>query len=116
MRRLVIILLLFVVPFQGAWAGAARYCLEGDGGGQPHFGHHLHIDVGDDESAFPKSPVHGDCVACHLVSMHAVFASGLSLIGAMPLSTIKFPPIWRPFESRPAAVPERPKWHRLANQ
>lgn len=114
MRRLFIVLLLLVVPFQGAWAGAARYCLDGDSGGAPHFGHHLHIDVGSDEKASPKSPVHGDCVVCHLVSMHAVFGSGVLLTGATPLSALKYPPIWQPFESRPAAVPERPKWNRLA--
>ncbi|WP_345245050.1 heavy metal resistance regulator [Pigmentiphaga soli] len=113
-RALVILLLVLAVPFQGAWSAAARYCVDGDGAAQTHFGHHTHIDIGDDGHGAAKQPVHGDCVACHFVSMHAVFADTAMPMTDMAVAAIRFAPLHDAFESRPAAVPERPKWPRLA--
>lgn len=114
MRRLFIILLLFVVPFQGAWAGAARYCVDGDDAGRTHFGHHIHIDVGDEERTPSKKVVHGDCLACHLVSMHAVFLDVAMPTTEASVKVVAFLPIRDDFESCPASTPERPNWACLA--
>jgi hypothetical protein len=44
MRRWIAILLMIVLPLQLSWAVAANYCLDEQGAGVAHFGHHVHLD------------------------------------------------------------------------
>lgn len=68
MRRVLLILLLVIVPFQLAWAAAGDYCQHESGSAGRHFGHHSHQHQGNEDKSPNKSKaakVHADCGACH---------------------------------------------------
>lgn len=91
MRRWVIALLLFVVPFQIVWGAAAPFCAhEAGASAKTHFGHHVHEhqaggetgsaadDAGDTSGGF-----HADCESCHL-GCSAFLPALPSALGAPP--------------------------------
>jgi hypothetical protein len=45
-KKLFVILLLVILPFQLAWAGAGVYCQHETGKAAQHFGHHEHQHTG----------------------------------------------------------------------
>ncbi len=68
MKKLLLILLLAIVPFQFAWAAAGVYCQHENGAASQHFGHHAHQHHGKSDGADSKtkaSKVHLDCSSCH---------------------------------------------------
>ncbi len=72
MRKVLLILLLFALPFQYSWAAAAAYCQHGTTHAT-HFGHHSHQHVAQAGEAADKSEekakmaaLDDDCGYCHL--------------------------------------------------
>jgi len=83
MRRLFLILLLFAMPFQAAWAAGAAYCTHNEK--TMHPGHHTHkhasstassssSSASSQDDASPSDPCN-DCDACHHLSASAVLSS-----------------------------------------
>jgi hypothetical protein len=76
MRRWLLVFLLFVLPLQFAWAGAAGYCQHEQEAKAWHLGHHSHEHAdpqdataapdADGDTAAPLGLDHGDCSVCHL--------------------------------------------------
>ncbi|ATQ77150.1 hypothetical protein CR152_23500 [Massilia violaceinigra] len=112
MRRLLIILLLFVFPLQVSWAAASAYCGHEPAATVAHPGHHQHAP---DNHADPDDSPFGfdiDCGDCHFTSVGITGTSGdgnvppptsyADAADAACLATL-----------RPAR-PERPKWQRAA--
>jgi hypothetical protein len=67
-KKLLLILLLAIVPFQFAWAAAGVYCQHENGAAAQHFGHHAHQHQGKSDSADGKTKsgkIHLDCSSCH---------------------------------------------------
>lgn len=90
-KTLLILLLLFVVPFQISWAAAAAYCSHDDGQ-RSHFGHHVHVHqaqpgldgdsdetAGETERKSKPAKQHHDCSVCQFSAQAALPAltSGL---------------------------------------
>lgn len=78
MRRLCLLLLLFVLPFQSVWGVAVPYCAhETQPSASKHFGHHEHQHQADDAAtapaddggAVPGGAYDVDCAICHLGSV-----------------------------------------------
>ncbi len=77
-KKLLIILLLTILPFQFSWAAAAVYCEHGQlPSTATHFGHHEHqfdADYHEKNGDGDLSKVHGDCGYCHAAALQAFFA------------------------------------------
>lgn len=117
MRRVLVILMLSLLPFQSVWGAAASYCQHEQGAGVRHFGHHVHKHQGkvleaSGESTPDKKSIAGDddpdCASCHLTFVSPVmhtavwFSSELAEPMLAPLSSEQPPYI-------PNAI-ERPNW------
>jgi hypothetical protein len=71
MHRFILIVLMFLVPFQWTWAAAANVCQHETGGA--HFGHHEHQHeasspgsvLDTEENDARALSVHPDCKVCH---------------------------------------------------
>lgn len=113
MRRWLIVLVLFVMPFQMVWAAAAPYCAhEAAAADAAHFGHHEHRHHGGakaaaaaDEAATPFG-ADADCGACQ-------FGASVSLpAAALVVAVLPHPPVSRArpprYDSHVPAGPERP--------
>jgi len=110
MRRWFLILILFVMPTQFAWALAGDFCEHESGKAAHHFGHHDHEHQVDSKGDPSKSPQNtdNDCSTC--LAGHVV-APPLSML---PLSLIAAPiphgPVDQLATSAPLSLPERPNW------
>lgn len=119
MRRLLVILMMVVLPFQLSWAAAATYCQHESSSVVSHYGHHVHKHLSDPGDAEPdtsrsKLLLDSDCTVCHLggvgivsmpsFSLPAVIAKADTARGIIPLLT-----------STRHDRPERPKWTRAAS-
>ncbi len=110
MRRLFVILLIVLVPFQASWGASARYCEhESEQAVSSHFGHHKHIHMGEDSGKSDAGWSHADCMACHLVASHAVFSAVAFVAASSAAFVLSGLPHWSPLPS-PVFQPERPQW------
>ena len=73
MRRLFIVFMLVLLPFQFVWGSAAQYCThESSSQSSAHFGHHSHTHRGSDEASkasgagVSQGTFDYDCASCHL--------------------------------------------------
>lgn len=115
-KKLLLILLLTILPFQSTWAMAAVYC-QHEASKTSHYGHHGHehqaqSDDDGDGAGNSKLSKHGDCEVCH----HAVQASapaGEALLTAVPVAAFT-PPGALHYHSFIADGPPRPNWLRRA--
>lgn len=117
MRRWLMILLLFAMPFQSSWAAAAGYCQHESSAEASHFGHHKHqhasgAGASAQDADAPSDPLLGspdnDCLACH-----ACTAQPLSNPGNLPAmggSPERPQALTEPYRSHVAGVPTRPAW------
>ena len=118
MRRSLIIVLLFWLPFQFAWGAAASYCQHEQGSGVSHFGHHSHTHQGkvlpssgestpDKKTALADEDL--DCDYCHLNCAQPLVAVSLGLNVEMGPHA---PPSVASDGHSPhvPALIERPKW------
>lgn len=133
MRRLFLIFLVVILPFQFAWAGAAAYCQhEETVRGAGHFGHHEHrhqntgSTASNEVSSEPgqdrahqqvdtkdKLTIDSDCGICHIASVPFACAAQTSTGIVARADAAPFHPPMR-FASHSATAPDRPQWPRLA--
>ena len=71
MRRLLVIAMMLLLPFQSTWAVAASVCAH-ETGKVSHFGHHEHqhqtadaAAPGDHDAGAQPGSYHADCGVCH---------------------------------------------------
>jgi len=111
MKRLVVLLLMFVLPLQISWAVAGSYCTHEQSSATQHFGHHAHVhqahpDDGDSQSALKDHP---DCSSCHAVTFSVL--DGCMKLVALSRSGEGLPGLISVLPSVPPGEPERPKWY-----
>lgn len=87
MKKLLLIVLLVLVPFQISWAMAGDYCQHENGPVAAHFGHHAHhhqskADQPDSKNTAKLNKMHSDCGSCHT----SLLALLLELDGSPSLS------------------------------
>lgn len=108
MRRWLALFLLVLMPLLSTWSVASAYCGDEDSGGRSqHLSHHVDGHHGDKAAG----SVDADCDHCHSPG-----ATLLSLQGSDRAATPDLQPRWTDVALRapPVALPERPKWSRLA--
>lgn len=110
--RVVLVMLLFIVPFQAAYALAANYCAH-EPDAAWHFGHHQHKHAqGDtpDDHATGKLAAgdHADCVGCHVASVGLLVAQTITLNMSPAAISVAREPL--DVHSLPPPRPERPQW------
>ncbi len=121
MRRWLMILLLFAMPFQLSWAAAAGYCQHESNAGASHFGHHEHHhvavasapaqDTDAPAESLPGSP-DNDCLACHTCTVQPLSDATSVAVTAGPAAR---PPAFTEFyRSHVGGVPTRPAWPAFA--
>jgi hypothetical protein len=113
-RRLVYIIAA-IIALQFSWTAVSAYCTHETGKAAQHFGHHQHVEDGDEvpfaskdaPSVVKKFAVHAHCASCH----HATVAIGtwqaplyLHWTSAAPTGDVV------PLTSIYTSPPERPQW------
>jgi hypothetical protein len=116
-RRLIVILMLSLLPFQFVWGAAASYCQHEQGAGVSHFGHHVHkhqgkaLKAAGESTPDNKNTAAGDdpdCATCHLSCVSPMMHTAVwfsSELGEPMLAT--------PSGEQPPYIPnaiERPNW------
>lgn len=132
MRRICVIVLLALLPFQFSWSAVASYCDHETQVGAGHFGHHVHqhhADTGldidpastsdevDDTSVVAKTDkslgaTDLDCGHCHgycSVMLSAPPGAPLVFAAARPKTSLT-----EGGATRVPTQPERPQWSQLA--
>lgn len=109
MKRLVLVLLMFLLPVQIAWAAAGPYCAHEQAAGSWHFGHHFHAHQpqSDDGSSQPPLKLHPDCSSCYTGAV-GILEVGIPIVDHLQASLVCPQPVLR--LPAPPAEPERPKW------
>jgi len=108
MKRLLLIFLLAILPYQSSWAAAAGYCEHGGAASADHFGHHAHqidADYHAQNTDADLGSIHADCGYCHAAALPAA-------IPAPPLAVAIFPPrLWldAPALRYASRIPEGPR-------
>jgi hypothetical protein len=113
-KKLILIFLLALLPFQFSWAAAAAYC-EHEQEPVSHFGHHGHQhQASQDEADQQDSPfkVHPDCGYCHLASQASFATAELPAVSLDRL--MYFDPYRLAFSSFIADGPRKPNRHPVA--
>lgn len=110
MKKVLLIMLLVLVPFQISWAMAGDYCLHENGPVAAHFGHHAHHhqstpDRPDSKHAGKLSRMHSDCGSCHS-SVLALFLEPDAAV-ALLMSAIKLPLL--PPDAYTSHIPDGPR-------
>ena len=112
MKKLLLLLIVLLVPYQATWAAASAYCEHEHGAAAHHFGHHTHqhhAGNAGSSSTDSSGTLHGDCGYCHLGGACAVTV-GVDLAPTPSSVSVAISP---PDSSPPSALlerPERPKW------
>lgn len=113
LKRLVLLMLLIVMPFQMAWAASSNYCAHEQGAAAQHIGHHAHQHQdGDKFKGKVPGGVDDDCAYCHLGGV--ILPPALQPVFASLLPSINVSSFLEVMSSVPAREPERPKWSVLA--
>ncbi|MCW5662339.1 MAG: hypothetical protein KIT35_00750 [Piscinibacter sp.] len=118
MRRLFVLFLLVILPFQFAWGAAAAYCAHEKAVGAGHFGHHGHqhrvsaakADADSDGAANRAGGMADDpdCATCHLGCVPPPKHQA-AMAPDVPIVPIVMHPSLRADKLRPDRI-ERPKW------
>ena len=119
MRRVLLMFLLVLLPFQYVWAAAAPYCQHEQAAAQ-HVGHHEHkhqrsakSSAGEPAKASGQlsASLDDDCGYCQQSASKPIFSgvSGLVIAGGLPLQPLASPAL----PSRDPDRVERPNWRRL---
>ena len=114
-KKLLLIFLLVLLPFQFSWAAAAAYCQHEETKAAQHFGHHSHqhnaqADLPDKGETPTK--VHADCGYCHL-ACQASFLMAQPDIG-MPNGSTDITLYSRIYTSHIPEGLHRPDWRFVA--
>ncbi len=121
MRRWLMILLLFAMPFQLSWAAAAGYCQHESHASASHFGHHEHHHVAATSASAqdtdtPSDPLPGgpdnDCLTCHTCTVQPLAHTANVAATAGPAA--RPAPFTESYRSHVGGIPTRPAWPALA--
>lgn len=109
-KRLFIIFLLAVLPFQLTWAGMGTYCQHEEGRAAQHFGHHehkhtVHGDQGKSDSGKVNAGTDNDCTS-HLNSVKCFLSSQATPV--LPQASVKVDLRLATYTSHIPDGPERP--------
>jgi hypothetical protein len=110
LKRLALLFMLVVMPFQMVWAiPVSNYCQHEQGAAAQHFGHHFHQHHSDGKF-HGKAPVgmDDDCAYCHLGGV--ILPLAVISPAPAPLTSMSFSSLREAMSSLPAREPERPKW------
>jgi hypothetical protein len=113
-KKLILIFLLALLPFQFSWAAAAVYCQHEDEPASMHLGHHSHKhDAKSDasEEADNQLAAHGDCGYCQLSSQSPFAVTMQDIVARIAWSGTSIPTL--SFSSHIPDGPHEPDW-RLA--
>lgn len=115
MVRRFVYVMLTIIALQLSWTAISAYCMHETGVAAQHFGHHQHVDDGDDLPAglkdkpgvAKKFAAHAHCSSCS----HAVLAIDVFQATHHPVAANALPNSLIPqFTSVFSAPPERPQW------
>lgn len=115
MVRRFVLIVAAIIALQFSWTAIGAYCMHETGRGAQHFGHHQHVEDGDElplaakdaPAALKKFSVHAHCASCHhaTVAIDAVHIPlYVQLAGSAPEARVL------PLQSAYGAPPERPQW------
>lgn len=119
MTRRFVYIIAAIIALQFSWTTVAAYCMHETGRAAQHFGHHQHVEDGDEfpvaakdtPSVVKKFAVHTHCASCH----HATVAIDtwhaplyLQWASAAPDTDIVL------LSSIYTSPPERPQWNSAA--
>lgn len=107
MKKLLLIFLLVILPFQFSWAAAAAYCQHEEGQTVQHFGHHSHqhqakADKTEGQSGSLQTDT--DCGYCHLSCQASVPAAPPDIPPAVGPTYTQLPPL-----SYSSHIPDGPR-------
>lgn len=106
-KKLVLLFMLVLLPFQFSWAAVAVYCQhEQAPAAQEHFGHHKHEHQGQPDTPEPEpiKKVDNDCSYCHLAAQAPLLIDAADVIPSAN-SVYNASPI----ESFSSHIPESPR-------
>jgi hypothetical protein len=117
MKRLLLIFLLAIVPFQASWAVVATYCQHEKEVTTRHFGHHQHQHEHQHEHQHAQAEeqqkdstikFHTDCLTCHGLAAAMVTPP----VGTLPIEPLSLGSNSADsyLESIPSPRPEKPQW------
>lgn len=114
MRRLVLIFMMCLLPFQWSWAAVGEYCQhESNAKAAQHFGHHVHVHKTDGKHDPGKKLFDGDCSFCH-AGTPVTLAAGEPHVPVVAMRQTLVSPRPQVLTSAHARAPDRPQWPRLA--
>jgi len=119
MVRRFVYVLLAIIALQLSWSAVTAYCMHETGRAAQHFGHHQHVEDGDEfpvaakdaPAGVKKFSVHAHCASCHHanvaidtlhVPLYVQWANVAPSTETLQLSSIYTSP------------PERPQWNSAA--
>lgn len=114
MKKLILILLMFILPAQFAWSAAAVYC-QHEKGARLHFGHHTHEhkDKSEQKPGHSKlTKADNDCEYCHLFYHPCLTTEALRL--APPESVNHAAVAHKSYSSHIPSRPPKPNWQLVA--
>lgn len=115
MARRFVYIIAAIIALQFSWTAVSAYCTHETGRAAQHFGHHQHVEDGDEvpvaskdaPSVVKKFAVHAHCASCHHATvaidtwhapLYMQWTSAAPIIEVLPLTSIYTSP------------PERPQW------
>jgi hypothetical protein len=119
MARRFVYMLLVIVAAQLSWTAVTAYCMHESGRAAQHFGHHQHVEDGDEfpvsakdaPASIKKFAVHAHCASCH----HATIAiDTLHVPVYVQWATVAPRTFISPLSSVYTSPPERPQWNSAA--
>ena len=116
MRKVLVIFLLALLPFQFVWGAAAGYCQHEQGSEVTHFGHHFHrhqakaVKASDGSADAAKQPVgeDADCMSCHMSCASVVSEATVSLRADQVEQVV--PTVGHAYTRLLVPSIDRPKW------
>jgi hypothetical protein len=115
MRRLLLVFLLMIFPFQVSWAAASVYCAHEAAPAAVHPGHHQLApdgEAGSNQQGEASPKIDFDCGDCHFTSV-GITATTAANATPPPMLHGSVAGLVLVATMRPAR-PERPKWQRAA--
>lgn len=112
LRRVVLLLMITLLPFQMSWAMAGAYCEHESGKAAQHFGHHDHVHTAPDSDKSDtkvKFKLDLDCSFHSHAAFQGVTTDGISLSAVMNSAVLNATASFL----NPHTIfdrPERPNW------
>jgi hypothetical protein len=119
LRRSLSLIFAVIMAFQLSWIAASNYCTHETGRAAAHFGHHQHVEDGnefpvalkDKPTVLKKFAVHPHCASCHYSAL-AIY-SYPPVLYVEPSTVAPSIPVIA-LSSVYTSPPERPQWNSAA--